>query len=175
MHFIDWNAFWLTGLVSFYPGAVKSESPERGTGRTDQACKSGAVTLCLRDQSGAKTSYPAATLQEWIVVRSAKMCCSQLRFDKIFTIFSYKVQFQNYLGMCLLCGDKTRKNVGPILTSLNCHLLCVKFSSGILDSTDPPSDGEVTREVRRAQKLKCDFCHQVGAFVGCSIKVVRWN
>ena len=48
MHFIDWNAFWFTGLVSFYPGAVKSESPERGTGRTDQACKSGAVTLCLR-------------------------------------------------------------------------------------------------------------------------------
>ena len=73
--------------------------------------------------------------------------------------------------MCLLCGDRTRKNCGPILTSLNCHLLCLKFSSGILDSVQPPRDVEVAREVRRVQKLKCVFCKEYGAFVGCNIKV----
>ena len=73
--------------------------------------------------------------------------------------------------MCLLCGDRTRKNCGPILTSLNCHLLCLKFSSGILDSAQPPRDVEVAREVRRVQKLKCVFCKEYGAFVGCNIKV----
>ena len=75
------------------------------------------------------------------------------------------------LSMCLLCGDRTRKNCGPILTSLNCHLLCLKFSSGILDSAQPPRDVEVAREVRRVQKLKCVFCQEHGAFVGCNIKV----
>ena len=73
--------------------------------------------------------------------------------------------------MCLLCGDRTRKKCGPTLTSLNCHLLCLKFSSGILNSAQPPRDVEVAREVRRIQKLKCVFCQQYGAFVGCNIKV----
>ena len=40
--------------------------------------------------------------------------------------------------MCLLCGDKSLTHLGQFLTSLNCHLLCVKFASGILNRNVPP-------------------------------------
>ena len=73
--------------------------------------------------------------------------------------------------MCLLCGDKTNQNLGPYLTKLESHFLCVKFSSGILNTDSPPKDAELVKEVRRVQKLICVYCKKPGAFVGCGIKV----
>ena len=73
--------------------------------------------------------------------------------------------------MCLLCGDATRGGLGPLLPSLQVHLLCLRFSSGLLQSATPPSEAEVIREVKRAQKMTCVYCRKTGAFVGCGIKV----
>ena len=73
--------------------------------------------------------------------------------------------------MCLLCGDATRGGLGPLLPSLQVHLLCLRFSSGLLQSATPPSEAEVIREVKRTQKLTCVYCRKTGAFVGCGIKV----
>ena len=73
--------------------------------------------------------------------------------------------------MCLLCGDKENQNLGPFLTRLESHLLCVKFCSGILNTSSPPKDTEFVKEVRRVQTLTCVYCKKPGAFVGCGIKV----
>eukprot|EP00092_Neocalanus_flemingeri_P022542 GFUD01024444.1.p1 GENE.GFUD01024444.1~~GFUD01024444.1.p1 ORF type:complete len:1183 (+),score=255.92 GFUD01024444.1:131-3679(+) len=72
--------------------------------------------------------------------------------------------------MCLLCGDKSLTHLGQFLTSLNCHLLCVKFASGILNRNVPPKDSEIVREVKRSRKLTCVYCRKKGASVGCNIK-----
>ena len=96
--------------------------------------------------------------------------------------------------MCLLCGDRSLTHLGQFLPSLNCHLLCVKFASGIVNRNVPPkgnlkmilpmirllffSDIEIVREVKRSRKLTCVYCRKKGASVGCNIKVgvgnIRW-
>ena len=91
--------------------------------------------------------------------------------------------------MCLLCGDRSQVNLGPFLTSLNCHYLCVKFSSGLRSSSSPPSglqpppvlhhnwelfgcaEDQLVAEVLRAKSLGCSFCDKKGASVKCSSKV----
>ena len=32
--------------------------------------------------------------------------------------------------MCLLCCDSSRQDLGPTLKSINCHLDCLRFSTG---------------------------------------------
>ena len=74
--------------------------------------------------------------------------------------------------MCLLCGDSSRPDLGPLLPSLQTHLLCLKFSSvSIKESGEPPTEAEVIREVRRTQDKNCVFCKKLGAFINCGIKV----
>ena len=89
--------------------------------------------------------------------------------------------------MCLLCGDRSLTHLGQFLPSLNCHLLCVKFASGIINKNVPPkgksimnatptwdstsADSEIVREVKRSRKLTCVYCRKKGASVGCNIKV----
>jgi len=72
--------------------------------------------------------------------------------------------------MCLLCGDRSLTHLGQFLPSLNCHLLCVKFASGIMNRNVPPKDSEIVREVKRSRKLTCVYCRKKGASVGCNIK-----
>jgi len=72
--------------------------------------------------------------------------------------------------MCLLCGDRSLTHLGQFLPSLHCHLLCVKFASGIINRNVPPKDSEIVREVKRSRKLTCVYCRKKGASVGCNIK-----
>ena len=78
--------------------------------------------------------------------------------------------------MCLLCGDPGRPDLGPLLPSLQVHLLCLKFSRvSLKTSGEPPTEAEVIREVRRAQDKPCVYCKKKGAFVNCGIKVSLRN
>ena len=74
--------------------------------------------------------------------------------------------------MCLLCGDPGRPDLGPLLPSLQVHLLCLKFSRVSLKASgQPPTEPEVMREVKRIKDKSCVYCKKKGAFVNCGIQV----
>ena len=74
--------------------------------------------------------------------------------------------------MCVLCGDPGRPDLGPLLSSLQVHLICLKFSRVSLNTSgQPPTEPEVIREVRRIKGKSCVYCKKKGAFVNCGIQV----
>jgi len=73
--------------------------------------------------------------------------------------------------MCLLCGEPERGELGPLLSSVHCHQLCLKFSSGLrarAGAAPLPKDVEVVREVKRCRKVTCVYCKRRGAATTCA-------
>ena len=83
-------------------------------------------------------------------------------------------------SVCKLCfrpaqAAETGLKLGPLYTFGSCqaHLYCLMFSSG-LDQTGEEEEGikgflveDIVREWRRGARLKCAYCKQKYATVGC--------
>ncbi|KAL7035365.1 hypothetical protein ACKWTF_008340 [Chironomus riparius] len=84
---------------------------------------------------------------------------------------------------CILCKTKTldELNYGELYSDENiaAHLFCMLFGPGLLQngSDNEGFEGflqeDIRTEARRVQPLKCRFCKQRGANLGCTIQTCR--
>ncbi|XP_037029801.1 PHD finger protein 7-like [Bradysia coprophila] len=83
------------------------------------------------------------------------------------------------MNACILCKSKEINNLElgemKVLGDLQVHYFCLLLSSGLLTNGEedegilgflPP---DIKKESRRAIRLKCLYCHQTGATIGCCI------
>ncbi|XP_074650131.1 uncharacterized protein LOC141905214 [Tubulanus polymorphus] len=87
-------------------------------------------------------------------------------------------------GTCLFCGTSSKdENFYGKLFSLNgisVHYFCMLFSSGLCQNGGSEKDGilgfltiDIKKEYRRGKRLKCGYCKNKGATIGCCMKACR--
>ncbi|CAI9542776.1 unnamed protein product [Staurois parvus] len=80
--------------------------------------------------------------------------------------------------MCAFCGKKAGGDVGGLHNttdnSILAHYDCLIFSPQVIttESDDEPEFdiSSVLAEIKRGKKMKCSYCKQPGATIGCDIK-----
>ncbi|XP_013404592.1 uncharacterized protein LOC106169620 [Lingula anatina] len=87
-------------------------------------------------------------------------------------------------GACVFCNSSCENEelLGKKLArkNLTVHYFCMLFASGLFQSGKDELDGilgflprDIIKEVQRGKKLKCCFCKEKGATIGCVVRCCR--